>query len=752
MSSFYQQLLCAATILAMALVGPALTSAQNIVLDTVPVDQKVDWAQRDFWETFSGKPAPDGWEFSDGEIRLVKPRKGGNIVSPPMPPNFELSWKWKIAKGTNSGLKYRVRRFGKALFRNSYLGLEYQILDDEPSSKAKGSTASIYDLVAPAFDKQLNPPGQWNEARIVAIGSTIQHFLNGKLISSADNSGPDWDAKIAVSKFYGSTDFGRAKEGDRFMLTDHGGQVSFKDFDFTAHSVEPTSTAPATAPFLANAMRNSWADQDSIVIWTRTTARPEMNVDGKRFIEISKKDAAKMAKLRDATKLLSDQLPDGAKLDEMFGACPGAPGRVRLMYFPGKQRNQMVTTPWTTTSAESDFATQWKLEGLKPNTYYAAVIEAQSIETNKTTAFVRGGFRTAPATSAKENVGFCITTCHDFIRRDDGLQGHKIYPAMTELKPDFVVHAGDIEYYDKPDPWALTLELMRFKWGRIFALPANRQFYNHHTSYFLKDDHDTLTDDCWAGQMYGAVSFERGMKLFNEEQFPSHQPRYKTVRWGKDLQVWFLEGRDYRSPNDLPDGPDKTILGAEQKRWLFDTLEQSDSKFKLICSPTPIVGPDRKNKRDNHANDVFEYEGNQIREKLSAIDGVIVFCGDRHWQYASVDPNTGLWEFGSGPGSQKHQFGWKPGDKRPEHEFLRVAGGFLSGQLKYNKKSDAPTLTIRHHKVTGEEVSEFRFPMPSESEPLDESKSGEETADSKAKAEATKIQESDSKEPVTADK
>ena len=38
----------------------------------------------------------------------------------------------------------------------------------------------------------------------------------------------------------------------------------------------------------------------------------------------------------------------------------------------------------------------------------------------------------------------------------------------------FMVFRG--EDYDKPDPWAMTLELMRFKWGRIFALPSNRHF------------------------------------------------------------------------------------------------------------------------------------------------------------------------------------------------------------------------------------------------------------------------------------
>ena len=85
-----------------------------------------------------------------------------------------------------------------------------------------------------------------------------------------------------------------------------------------------------------------------------------------------------------------------------------------------------------------------------------------------------------------------------------------------------------------------------------------------------------------------------------------------------------------------------------------------------------------------------------------------MLCGDRHWQYASRDEDSGLWEFGCGPGSEKHQLGWNPKDKRPVHQFLRVAGGFLSGEIKYTTKRSQ--LTLQHRKVNGDIVSEFQFP------------------------------------------
>lgn len=464
----------------------------------------------------------------------------------------------------------------------------------------------------------------------------------------------------------------------------------------------------AAAPQLGNGMRNGWADQNSIVLWTRTTAQAEMIQDGPQFVNIDREQERQWEGTLSEQRLLQAQLPEGVRLEQMQGACPGAPGEVRLTYYPEQAPTSSRSTAWSITQAKQDYSCQWKLNGLQAGTRYVAIVEARPIGQARITAVLKGGFQTAPQPDQQVPQTFCMTTCHDYLRRDDDL-GHKIYPAMTRLNPDWMIHAGDVEYYDKPNPWAWTIDLMRFKWARLFALPRLREFYATHTSYFIKDDHDTLKNDCWPGQKYGSVSFEQGVQLFNQEQFPTKTPRYETVRWGKDIQFWILEGRDYRSPNTLKDGPDKTILGEAQKAWLLESVRASTATFKLVFSPTPLVGPDRPKKSDNHANTTFEFEGQQLRKALSSIPGLILFCGDRHWQYASVDSETGMWEFGCGPGSERHELGWQEGDIRPEHRFLRVQGGFLSGQLRYILTSKQPSLLIRHHNVDGEEVSRFEF-------------------------------------------
>uniref|UniRef100_A0A6U1T1C2 PhoD-like phosphatase metallophosphatase domain-containing protein n=1 Tax=Trieres chinensis TaxID=1514140 RepID=A0A6U1T1C2_TRICV len=116
--------------------------------------------------------------------------------------------------------------------------------------------------------------------------------------------------------------------------------------------------------------------------------------------------------------------------------------------------------------------------------------------------------------------------------------------------------------------------------------------------HFLKTDHDLFRDDCWptmTSSNMGNFTFYQGQALFREQNPMGWDKTYRTIRWGKDLQIWLAEGRDYRSPNYLSDGPKKTLWGNEQLNWFRQSVKESDATFKVLISPTPIVGPDRKN-------------------------------------------------------------------------------------------------------------------------------------------------------------
>ena len=82
------------------------------------------------------------------------------------------------------------------------------------------------------------------------------------------------------------------------------------------------------------------------------------------------------------------------------------------------------------------------------------------------------------------------------------------------------------------------------------------------------------------------------------------------------------------------------------------------------------------------------------------LSNFFVCCGDRHWQYMSIHPETKVRENSCGPASDKHAGGWKQSDFREDyHRFLKVAGGFLSATVE--RDSGTPTLTFRYHDVQG---------------------------------------------------
>ncbi|MDZ4289709.1 MAG: DUF1080 domain-containing protein [Prosthecobacter sp.] len=177
------------------------------------------------WIGTDGKPPGAGWVVENGILHLSG--KGGNLISDKEFTNFELEWDWKLASGGNNGVKYWVTKIGG----KEWLGIEYQMIDDEkhPDGLKGGShtTASIYDIKAPAANKKLNPVGEWNSSKVIAKDGKIQHWLNGALVSEADTTIEEWKTMIAASKFKSKVGFAPGK--GRIMLTDHGDPVWIKN-------------------------------------------------------------------------------------------------------------------------------------------------------------------------------------------------------------------------------------------------------------------------------------------------------------------------------------------------------------------------------------------------------------------------------------------------------------------------------------------------------------------------------------------
>ncbi|MCI0379788.1 MAG: alkaline phosphatase D family protein [Gemmataceae bacterium] len=400
-----------------------------------------------------------------------------------------------------------------------------------------------------------------------------------------------------------------------------------------------------------------------------------------------------------------ESLPKDVRPDQVRYACPGMEGRVRLRYATRENLSDAVATAWQDVAAKTDFTHQFALNSLRPNSTYFYSAESAGRGGAPVHKPLVGQFQTAPAADQYADVSFTAISCTGF-RDLDHSDGYHIFPTMARLNPRFYVHTGDNVYYDSDDLQANSVATARLHWQRMHGQPRQIAFHLRTPGYWLKDDHDTLANDCWPGQAVKRMlplTFNDGLAVYRE-QVPMSRLPYRTFRWGRGLQIWLMEGRDFRSPNTMADGPKKSIWGAEQKDWLFKSLLASSADYKILISPTPIVGPDRaKGKNDNHSNDAFHTEGNEIRAffRKHLPERFLVINGDRHWQYHSVHPETGLHEFCTGAGSDAHA-GGSPGYNKKFHRFHRVLGGFLS--VSFRREKDRNTLRVKHHDVMGKEV------------------------------------------------
>ena len=471
--------------------------------------------------------------------------------------------------------------------------------------------------------------------------------------------------------------------------------------------------SPDQAPFMATGMKIGEVTTDEAIVWVRLTATEERVDFGGPMPKVTYTDAESGEPYevrrgrRPSNAVPSVEFPDGSSIDTIEGAVPGAMGIARVYYKPEGAGESKVTA-WQKVDPIADFTTQFKLSSLLPDTQYLLKVEYGKVGYGATVyqdlKILKGGFRTAPAADTVKPVTFTVVTGQRYPDRDSE-GGFKIYPEMMKLDLDFFVHTGDILYYDQ---LGKTRELANWHWQRIYSMEHLVDFHNNVPSYFIKDDHDTWMNDAWPTMethFMGDFTFEQGLEVFLE-QVPMGEKTYRTIRWGKDLQIWLVEGRDFRSANTMEDGPDKTIWGPEQMAWFKRTVQESDATFRVLISPTPVVGPDRENKHDNHANIGFQHEGDLLREFIASQDNMVVACGDRHWQYVSVDATHGVKEYSSGPVSDKHAGGWKNDMLRPEHKYLNVIGGFLA--ITVERQDGKPVLIARHHGVDGSILNEDR--------------------------------------------
>lgn len=293
---------------------------------------------------------------------------------------------------------------------------------------------------------------------------------------------------------------------------------------------------------------------------------------------------------------------------------------------PGFKNLRRVRGP--VASAATDYTAVVKLTRLRPGTRYFYRVSFGGPK-------VEGTFRTAPPRSLRRFVrflysgdisgsGYCRTAAY----------GYPIFFYMAQLRPDFVFMLGDQIYADGrctangPDgPGGVQYVPADFPSVADRSVDwrdrgAVREIYFQHwrynrtdrhlqyllglaPAYFQWDDHEIINNSGASWTYWKAENPPRpgypNLAASGREAFFAYSPidrtkalpnrTYRSVRWGKELEVFVLDTRSYRSRNDAPDGPSKTLLGRAQLDWLKRSVTASRATWKVVASGVPIGLP-----------------------------------------------------------------------------------------------------------------------------------------------------------------
>lgn len=181
------------------------------------------------WHSYN-KPNAGAWSVVNGALTLdpTKP-DAADLVTNGEYENYELTLKWQIAEGGNSGVIFGVHE-DPALGATYLTGIEMQVLDNEKAEDNKKPShlaGSLYDMkAAPA--SAAKPAGQWNEVKLRKDKGHLTFWLNGIETVNVQMGSPEWEQFINDSKFKTWKDFAKYPKG-RIALQAHGAVVAFKD-------------------------------------------------------------------------------------------------------------------------------------------------------------------------------------------------------------------------------------------------------------------------------------------------------------------------------------------------------------------------------------------------------------------------------------------------------------------------------------------------------------------------------------------
>jgi alkaline phosphatase D len=263
-----------------------------------------------------------------------------------------------------------------------------------------------------------------------------------------------------------------------------------------------------------------------------------------------------------------------------------------------------------------------------------------------------GVFRTAPRPGGNATIEFAWTGDTDFSpqrgERRPFWNGGGIFRRIRAERNDFNIHLGDTIYSDSEVPGRLRpiALTVRQKWAKyrvnlgnrfLRAVRGSAGFYSHWDDHEFVNDfspaENTFSNDV---RMNGRRLYRRGVRAFTDYSpvdYTRQRGLYRTVRWGRNLELFFLDQRSFRdakadeggvcdnpetgSPDFAPTAPqrirtifgavessllqpvppecletirdpNRDFLGAPQFRAFRRAIRRSNARFKVVISEMPI--------------------------------------------------------------------------------------------------------------------------------------------------------------------
>jgi len=275
----------------------------------------------------------------------------------------------------------------------------------------------------------------------------------------------------------------------------------------------------------------------------------------------------------------------------------------------------------------NDLTVQFRLPHLEPDTtyrYWFVQGKAKSLV---------GTFRTARPATADEAVHFAISGDADATPGPSGKPGFnrfEVYGRMADERNDFNINLGDTIYSDSELAGAAVARTVAEKWGKYrlgLALPALQRLRASAGLYSHWDDHEFVND--YSREENGNAIYTAGVKAFTDYA-PVAKPStatglYRSFRWGKNLELFFLDERTFRSakaddacsddlaptaPQAVRDAfatlapglrtpvsqaclaalsdPSRTMLGARQYAAFTRAIKASKATWKVVVNEVPI--------------------------------------------------------------------------------------------------------------------------------------------------------------------